>query len=281
MFVVRFRSFLLNVKDTFQSVLLFVRSNALRLRSFNTSPWGLVLKTIFSLTLLVLVLLQAYNLYQSKQHGLDKVLPLFASLSSALLNNTSTFGGIIASAMHTTFLAGPWVLLASMIIGFSQQFGMFLFHSYKAFKSWPDSIERMHHLQAAMNNVFNAVLIISMMMTIVFALLIPGTAPVALATFTVIGVGMLAANFIWRNISHRSRIQLKQMLGFGKPDDELSDEENSIKINSESGYRKKPLPTVDQVSRQVKGYLRFWSPESEDEDTNTELLTLNKFNFKK
>ncbi len=269
MFMVRFRSFLLNVKDTFQSVLLFVRFSASRLRHFNASPWGMVLKSIFSLTLLALVLLQAYNLYQTKEFGLDKVLPLVSSLASALLNNTSTFGGIIASGMHTTFVAGPWFLLASMIVGFSQQVGMFLFHCYQAFKAEPGSINRMHHLQAAVSNVFNAILIVSMMMTVIFALIIPGAAPAVLATFTVIGITMLAATFLWRNISHGSRLQIKQFFGFGKPSED--EETDPISYENVPHIQKTNFPPVKPLCQQVRAYLQFWHPFEEEKEKSTEL----------
>lgn len=266
MSVVLFRTFLLNVKDGFQSVLIYVRSNAERLESFNASPWGMTLKSIFSITLLALVILQAYNLIHGKQFSLDKILPLLGSLSSALLNNASTFGKFITMALQVGFVAGPWLLLASMVTGICQQTCMFLFNSYHALKAESGSVERKHHLQAAIYNVFSALLITSMMMTVIYGLLFPGTAPVVLTTFIVIAISMLVAQFLWRNISHTSRLDIKQILGFGKPPKEIPDFTNPPKFTINSNYEKQALPVAQVEMKQPKFFLGFWPPSLAEEE---------------
>jgi hypothetical protein len=268
--IVRFRSLLLNLKDNLQAVLLYVRSHAEWLRAFNSSPWGLIIKPVFSITLLVLAFLQAYNLYETKQFSLEKILFSLASFLSAGMNNISTFGGIAATAMHISFAAGPWFLLGSMIIGITQQTGMMIFHFYKAYSATPGSIHRMHHLQAAMHNIFNGFLIVSMMMTVIFALLSPG-APVVLATFTIFGISMLAANLLWRNISYKSRKELKHFCGFGKPEVERIHAENPLTIDPVNVFQKKCLPVIKTARRSSGNCLSFWPPKVEDHEKSAEL----------
>ncbi|MBA3537922.1 MAG: hypothetical protein H0T84_15180 [Tatlockia sp.] len=270
---VRIRAWLLNLKDNLQAVLLYVRSHAEWLRSFNSSPIGLIIKPIFSITLLALAFMQAYNLYEAKQFDVEKILFSLATFLSAGMNNVSTFGGIAAAAMHISFAAGPWFLLSSMIIGLTQQTGMLIFHCYKAYFAIPGSTHRMHHLQAAMHNIFNGFLIVSMMMTVVFALLSPG-APAVLATFTILGISMLVTNFLWRNISSKSRQDLKHFFGFGKPENDLVKAENSLTTVSVDSYQKICLPIIKPARRSSGTCLGFWTPEVEDNDTSAELQSI-------
>lgn len=205
---------LLTVNDILQATLSVAMTNSQWLLAFNTSPAPFIVKPLLGLVLMSLLLFQAHELYQTNQLLWVHVLELLGNGLNISFTNIAIFGGLVATLLKTTFVAGPWFLVSALGIGLVQQMGMLFFNLVQARQADCTST-RAHFLQAAINNSVNWLLIASTLVTIIFVVFLPA-APIALGSAASLCVVFLVATMSWRMLPDSYRQQIKQGLGLGK-----------------------------------------------------------------
>ncbi len=250
---------LLNLRDGIQAALSFVTANAEWLIAFNNSPAGLVLKPILGFVLIILLINQAYELHIATEFDIAQAISFAVNLVSSTLTNVAIAGGLAALIMNLTFTLGPWLMITAFILGFLHQVGLSGYNLYKAFVAENRAI-RMHHLQAAINNLFNSLLFASAIISTGLALASPA-APIVLSVFAVLVTIMLVTTLVWRAMSDSSKQKIKQSLGIEKSDAKELDK--GYMVEMELKFKSKKLDINETKSLHP---LKFWTPKVEENE---------------
>lgn len=246
---------LLTLNDLLQAILSLAMANSQWLLAFNASPAPFIVKPLLGLVLLSLLLFQAHELYLANQLELVNVLELIGNVLNISFTNIAIFGGIVATLLHTTFVAAPWFLVSAISIGLIQQLGMLIFNLFKAYQA-DCLLTRAHYLQAAFNNGLNWLLLGSTLIAVVLVLFFP-VAPIALSIFASLCVTLLVTTILWRILPNEFKQQIKQGLGLSKEDTKEPEfvVENTMLTEQDSGEKNVPLTPI-HISRRHSLY--FW-----------------------
>ncbi len=257
-----------NLRDGIQAALSFITANAEWLIAFNSSPAGLILKPILGLALMILLINEAYELHSATQFHLANAISFAVNLISSTLTNAAIAGGLAARIKHLSFALGPWLMITAFSLGFIHQAGLAVYNIYKTFIAENRS-DRMHHLQASINNLFNSLLFASAIISSALALASPA-APVVLGVFAVLVTIMLVANLIWRSTPDPIKQSIKQSLSIEKPPSKELDRSYIVKMELQNESNKFPINEPKSLHP-----LRFWTPKVKENES----MNLNKVEF--
>ena len=184
---------------------------------FLTSPLSLVVKPLLGTALLLMGALQILRHAKAEKQTPELWIVSLFGVSSIMCSNISIWGGIGAMAAGVKFAAGPWFFLASLVLGLVMQVLLIGTHAYLAAKAPPNSVARVHHTQAIMQNFFLGLQFSACIVTMVFAIFLPVAPPVS-AAFAMLTGAIIFAHILWRLIPHTDRIAIKAFFGFAKPE---------------------------------------------------------------
>lgn len=185
--------------------------------AFSASPFYYVMLPLIGLLFTVLALIQAYKLYQSSNKNFDKWSHFLVSSVCAVLASISLYGAVLSMALGFTFTLGPWFFLSSVLVAFIHQVTLFGLNLFRAYESIKGSGQRMHYIQAVLNNVFILSLLTAVLGAVTFVMLLP-IAPYVAAVFAASAVVLTAANIVWRLMPHHWKQAIKAQLHLGKPE---------------------------------------------------------------
>lgn len=264
------------IKDTQFAILFAHMFKAQWLYFFMTSPLSLVVKPVLGSALLILAALQLYQFATTRKKSPELWIMTLLGVSSVLLSNVSIWGGIIALSTGMVFTAGPVFFLAAITTGLLMHLLLTGMHVYQAFKAPKNSNERMHHMQATIQNSLVAAQFAFCVVAMVFTVFTP-ISPVVSAVFASLAVAMILSMIIWRIIPREHKLAIKEYFGFSKPEATLEptqEPENSLKPVNELEQESTPLLPATSKSRE--GFnspgLSFFNKKSQEEDRISEEL---------
>jgi hypothetical protein len=184
---------------------------------FSGSPLFYIMFPFIAILLTILAAINGYELATANNKNFDKLFALIVSVISAVCSSVSLYGAVIATAMGVTFAAGSWFFLAGVSLAGLHQMVMLGLNLYRAYESRFDPVQRMHHLQAALSNLFVLGLLTSIVGAIVFVILTP-VAPVLGTACAIAAVGFTVAAMIWQLTPYSWKQAIKGFMHLGKPD---------------------------------------------------------------
>jgi hypothetical protein len=104
-----------------------------------------------------------------------------------------------------------------VVLAFSHQLVMLGLNGYRAYEALRDTSQRMHYIQAALNNLFNLGLLTGIVGAVVFVMLTP-IAPFVGSVCALTAVSFTLANMVWRVLPHNWKLSIKGFLYLGKPE---------------------------------------------------------------
>lgn len=204
------------VKDSQDFGLFTFMSSPRLLTFFAASPLYIVMLPFIGVLNTVLALLNGVELAGSSNKNFDRSLKFVVSTLCALLSSVSLYGNAIAKACGFAFPIAPWFFFSSLTVAASFQALMFAVNMYRAYESPTSSQQRMHHLQAALNNLFLATNLIFAMGAVFFVLIMPAIPYIGMVC-AIATVSMMALNVLWRLSPYSWKQAIKSFLHLGKP----------------------------------------------------------------
>lgn len=213
---------LLYLKDSLQGTIYTALSKASWFTAL-TPLLAFAIRPMLSITLTTLALLQLWNFSHTGNKNLDSWMTTVGSLTGALLNNVAAFGGFIARVTGTVFVAAPWFFIAGFGVGALYQLIMACVNVRRAYEAPAQSIQRQHYLQGAGYNLITALQLASCATAIVLFNVFPGLGLLVTAfALTVVAINL--GNCIWRFLSSNTKKNIKNAIGIGKPEKDMSHE---------------------------------------------------------
>lgn len=186
--------------------------------AFSASPLFFVMLPFIGLLMTINALANSYHLVKAANKNIDTWLNFIASALCAGLASISLYGAAISVFVGASFAAGPWFFFSSLMVALTHQSLMLGINFYRAYESLPGSSQRMHHLQAALNNLFIFGLLTAITGSVVFIMLLPAVAPAVGAISAMAAVGFTVLDIMWRVLPHNFKLAIKGALHLGKPD---------------------------------------------------------------
>ncbi|BCA95849.1 hypothetical protein TUM19329_22100 [Legionella antarctica] len=184
---------------------------------FTGTPLYYVMLPFMGLLLTVTALINGYNLLKARNKNLDQWFGFIISAVCAVLASISLYGAAISTAYGLSFLAGPWFFFSSVLVAAFHQLAMLGLNGYRAYESPQGSAQRMHYIQAALNNLVVLSLLAAVVGAVAFVMLFP-VAPAVGSAFALTAVACTVLNILWRFIPHNWKLSVKGLLGLGKPE---------------------------------------------------------------
>ncbi|MGM9452509.1 hypothetical protein ACTAZI_04150 [Legionella bozemanae] len=234
MFVTHFQRAITYIRET-QEIALFVTLADARLSAiFRTSPLFYIMLPFIGFLLTVNALINGYRLAKASNRNFDRWFLFASSAVCAVLASISLYGAAISMALGYSFAAGPWFFTSSLIGALGHQLVMFGLNLYRAFESPPNSIQRMHYIQAVLGNLFAMTLLASALGAVVFTLLFPIASAVG-TLFALTAVLFTGLDILWRVAPHALKRTIKGWLHLSKPDvtqDAMAHQEAALKFKN-------------------------------------------------
>ncbi|WP_298626988.1 hypothetical protein [uncultured Legionella sp.] len=249
----------LYIKETQDVGLFGVMADSRLFAAFSGSPFYFVMLPFIGLLLTVLALINGYDLATAKNQNFDKWFEFVISLVCAALASVSLYGAVIATSLGLSFAAGPWFFLSSVVLAGIHQSVMLSLNIYRAYEALAVSSQRMHYIQAALNNAFIISLLTSIAGAVTFVLLTP-IAPVVGSACAISAAALTGLNLLWRMAPHNWKLAIKEFLQLAKPDLLLNEEQihlsivpyNVASLNSPLGYSHSRLFAPFDYSAAIK-----------------------------
>lgn len=251
------RKLALYVREIQEMGLYRIMADPKMFASFSGTALYFIMLPMIAILLTINAVINGIQLVQARNKNIDKWLQFIMSSLGAIATSVSLYGGVIATALGVTFAAGPWFFLSGIALGLINQLFFLGLNIARAVDSPPNSIERMHHLQAALNNAYVSLLLAVIIGVITFVLLSP-VLPLAGTICAFAAAGLIAAGFLWRLCPHRWKIGIKNALHLGKPDIEkqyLSDkaeQKNSVEADAVKAEHFSKLFVRPDYSEQIR-----------------------------
>ncbi|MBL7479022.1 hypothetical protein [Legionella bononiensis] len=200
-----------------QEVGLFgVMADSRLFAAFSGSPFYYVMLPFIGILLTLSAAISGYQLAIAENKNFDKWFGFIVSGLCAVLASVSLYGAVIASAMKVTFAAGPWFFLSSVVLAGLHQAIMLGINAYRAYESLSGSAQRMHFIQAALNNAFILGLLTAISGAITFVMLTP-VAPFLGTACALTAVLLTGVNLVWRMIPYNWKLSIKELFHLNKP----------------------------------------------------------------
>jgi hypothetical protein len=258
MFLKLFKKSLASIKTLQKMALFAIMSDEDIFFIFNGSPIYFVMLPFIGLLATALALVNGFELSKANNKNFDRWLGFIVSAVCATLASISLYGSVIASYYELNFALGPWFFLASTGVAFTHQLTLFGINCYRAYESLSNSAQRMHYVQAALNNVFNLGIISAVAGALIFVMLTP-IAPAIGSACALTAVGMTAVNLLWKILPAGWRREIKAHLDLDKPrfgDEEVyvfpPDLEKGEKLNAKAGQHHQRLFTKSDYSAEIQ-----------------------------
>jgi len=267
----KMRQALLYTKDMLQ----FAMSRVSWFAAFNASPVAFVVRALLRIISPIFTLSQTYDLIHAAHKSLDAWVNTLSLLTSSVLSNISTYGGILARILGFSFAAAPWIFIAALGVGVSQS-GLAL---YQAYKCPGDSQQQKQYVQTAINHGFQTAQFILSIAAFVCATLLP-IAPFAVTLLALSVIALIIAQSCWRSASRENKTVIKELIGLNNK------EENNALITSPC-FNKSYTLQQQKNNKPEKGYPGFFSScnETDKINLNGNVVTINSLtasiNFKK
>ncbi|KTD73592.1 hypothetical protein [Legionella tucsonensis] len=243
MFVTHFQRAITYIREA-QEIALFITLADARLSAiFRISPLFYIMLPFIGFLLTVNALINGYYLAKASNHNFDRWFLFTTSAACAVLASISLYGAAISMALGYSFAAAPWFLISSLIVAWGHQLVMLSLNLYRAFESPPNSIQRMHYIQAALSNLFTMTLLASALAAVVFTLLFP-IAPAVGTLFALTAVLFTGLDILWRIAPYSLKQTIKGWFHLSKPDvtqDAIASQEEILKLKNlkeEANYPK-------------------------------------------
>ncbi|MGC1183203.1 hypothetical protein [Legionella sp.] len=218
MLIGKFHKAVTYIRET-QEVALFATMADSRLYSvFSVSPLFFIMLPFIAILLTINAIINSYYLSKANNKNLEQWSGLIVSVICAVLASVSLYGATISTFLGVNFTLGPWFFFSSLMTASIHQLMMFTINARSAYESLPGSAQRMHHFQAALNNLFILGLLFSAIGSVLFVILFPTVAPligISCALSTVVFTGL---NIIWRIVPHIWKLAIKESINLGKPE---------------------------------------------------------------
>ncbi|KTC89986.1 hypothetical protein OQJ18_06115 [Fluoribacter dumoffii] len=216
MFVNQLQKAITYLRET-QEIALFLTMADVRLATaFRASPLFYITLPFIGFLLTINALINGYQLAQANNRNFDRWVLFITSVMCAVLASISLYGGALSAFFNFNFAAGPWFFFSSLIVALSHQLVMSGLNLLRAFESPKDSVQRMHYLQAAFNNLFGVTFLLSALGAVTFVLLFP-VIPAVGAAFSITAVLFTACDILWRITPNELKQLIKGWLHLRKP----------------------------------------------------------------
>lgn len=206
-----------------------IMANSRLFSEFTGSPQFFVMLPLMSIWLTVIALIDTYNLAIASNKNLDKWLHFIVSGTCAILSSISIYGSIVSALLGVTFAASSWLFFSSVLVGCLHQTVLLCLNLIRAFESPKHTIQRMHYLQAAINNGFYALLMCSILGGVVFTMLSP-VAPVVGSTLAITAVVLTIIDILWQLLPPLYKAAVKNFFYVGKPEMKHQIPENQVEL---------------------------------------------------
>ncbi len=217
MFVTHFQKAITYIRETQEIALFATMADARLSAAFSASPLFYITLPFIGLLLTINALINGYQLAKASNRNFDQWFLFATSAVCAVLASISLYGAAISMAFSFGFAAGPWFFFSSLIVALSHQLTMFGLNLYRAFESPKESIQRMHYIQAAFNNLFAMTFLASALGAVVFVLLFP-IVPAAGTVFAITAVAFTGLDILWRMTPYAGKQLIKGWFHLSKPD---------------------------------------------------------------
>ncbi len=252
----RFRTFFLYTKEPLEELMYGSMIRRTWFLALGASPIYLVMMPMFSLLLIGLALVDIYDLVKAKQKNLDLWLNAIIGSICACMATISITLLEISLLTGTTFVIGPWIFLASLVI-FSEnalfQCGLNL---WRASNSTPDTQNRLNHLQSAINWLFIFATTSCVIGSAFFVILFPSLYVPAGTACAVATVALTTTSLLWRMMPRSIKLRLKQKVGLEKI--EQFEKETSITTYNKTSLCAKGRYATSQVVNHPEDGLLAW-----------------------
>ncbi len=206
---------------------------------FTGTPLYYVMLPFMGFLLTVSALTNGYFLSKANNKNLDQWFGFIISAVCAALASISLYGGAISTAYGLSFVAGPWFFFSSVLVAAFHQLAMLGLNGYRAYESPQGSVQRMHYIQAVLNNLFTLGLLTAVVGAVAFVMLFP-IAPAVGSAFALTAVALTLLNILWRFIPHNWKLSIKGLFYLGKPEpipQEQSTESSALVSTLDNGLQ--------------------------------------------
>lgn len=207
---------------------------------FNGSPFFYVMFPFIGILFAISAFLNGYQLMRASNKNFDRVFGFIISGLCAVFANLSLLGAVISSASGLTFVLGPWFFLSSVLLAAGHQGVMAGLNLYRALSCPVGSNQRQHYLQAAIQQFFVFSLLLSVIGTVFFVLIFPGSFPLLATIFAATAATLIACSIVWGITPYNWKLAIKGFFHLGKT--ELQQENNEV--FSEIVNTPQPLPPI-------------------------------------
>ncbi|MCL9684375.1 hypothetical protein [Legionella maioricensis] len=184
---------------------------------FTGTPLYYVMFPFMGFLLTISALFNGYHLAKARNKNLDQWFGFITSAVCAVLASISLYGAAISTAYGLSFAAGPWFFFSSVLVAAFHQLAMLGLNGYRAYESLQGSAQRMHYIQAVINNLFVLGLLTAVVGAVAFVMLFP-VAPAVGSAFALTAVTFTLLNILWRFTPHNWKLSIKGLLHLGKPE---------------------------------------------------------------
>lgn len=216
MFVSMFQRAILYTKEIQDIGMFGVMVDSRLFAAFSGSPLFYVMMPLIGVLLTILAVINGYLLATASNRNFDKWFGFIISAICAVTASISLYGAVIATALEVNFAAGPWFFLGGVSLALAQQTVMLGLNVFRAYESAQGSAQRMHYVQAALNNLFVMGLLGSIVGAVVFVML-TSVAPVLGSVCAGLTVMFTLASIGWRITPYNWKQNVKSFLHLSKP----------------------------------------------------------------
>lgn len=206
------------IKETQDIALFATMADARWYSAFGASPLFFVMLPFIGLLLTINALINAYRLSKAHNQNLDQWFGFVVSALCAVLGSVSLYGAAISVFWGVSFAAGPWFFFSSLMVASLHQMMMVGINFHRAYEALQGSSQRMHHLQAALNNLFILGLLFAAVGSVLFVMLFPSVAPLVGMGCAMGAVTFTGLDILWRIVPHNWKLAIKGFLNLGKPE---------------------------------------------------------------
>ncbi|CAM2993532.1 Uncharacterised protein [Legionella steigerwaltii] len=231
MFVTQLQKALAYIRETQDIALFTTMADAGLSAAFRASPLFYIMLPFIGFLLTVNALMNGYLLAKANNRNFDLWFLFITSTVCAVLASISLYGAAISAFLSFSFTAGPWFFFSSLAVALSHQLLMLGLNLLRAYESPQNSIQRMHYIQAALNNLFVMAILASALGAVVFVLLFP-IIPAAGTAFSIAAVLFTGFDILWRMIPREGKQLIKGWFYLSKPEviqDAIANQEEILK----------------------------------------------------
>jgi hypothetical protein len=218
------------IKEIQEVILFTTMTDARWYFVLGASPLFHIMLPFIGFLLIVNALINGYFLVKASNRNLNRWFNFISSMVSSILSSVSLYGATISVFLGVSFSAGPWLFFSSLIITSVYQITMCFVNLRRAYESLSDSVQRMHYIQATLNNLFFLVLFSLAVAAVFLTLVFPAAAPLAGVCFALGTACFIGINILWRIGPRSWKLAIKEFCNLGKPN---LIEENVCKVSQD------------------------------------------------